>query len=490
MSMPLSGQLLRRQVIQYAPGVLLPAVMSIASSAIFTRTFDSAAYGRFSLAWSVAAIAALLLSQWLHQGVARFVPSAATGEASHRLKVGIGLAVLGVVGTSALLALPALGIAAFLLPADWRGIAAGGVALVLATSTFGPLGAVVQSEMRAQRYSAYVVATSAGRLLLSLLLVFVVARDPAALLWAQALALALALPFLWRDAGLPGPAEIARERRASWPVVRQLAGYGIPVVGFTVAGTLLDLSDRWVIQYFRGAGEVGIYAANYSLVFGTIGLVALPMLLATHPFLMRAWEGGDRAAAGRWLGLIVEWYVIAGALVVGVVGFFSRDIAMLLLGEPFRPGHRIIPVVLAGMVVWQLGMYSHKPLEFAERTGVMFRVAVGVTVLNFAGNLFVVPRFGYMGAAYTSLAAYVLYTIVVTRIGRRILPWTVRLPRLLGSLAVVGGGLLLTALARALVAPRMGYPAGLAASGVVALATVGAVVVRDALPLLRRRAPD
>ena len=486
----LSGQLLRRQVIQYAPGVLLPAIVSIATAAIFTRTFDSVSYGRFSLAWSVATVAVLLLSQWLHQGIARFVPSVAPGEATVRLKAAICLAVLGVLGVTALLAATALGVAALRLSPEWARIAAGGVAMVVATSAFGPLGAVVQSEMRASRYSAFVVATSVARLGFALLLVFAVARDPASLLWAQALALGLALPLLWRDAGLPAVAMVVGRRAEWWPTVRQMATYGVPLVGFTVAGTLLDLSDRWVIQYFRGAGEVGIYAANYSLVFGTIGLVALPMLLATHPFLMRAWESGDRAAASRWLGKIVEWYVIAGALVVGVIGFYSRDIATLVLGAPFRPGHRIIPVVLAGMIVWQLGMYSHKPLEFTGRTSVMFQVAVGVTLLNLLGNLLVVPRFGYMGAAYTSLGAYVLYTVIVTRIGRRILPWTVRAGRVAASLLLVAGGLLLMSLVRTLVDRRYGAAAGLAASGIVALATVSAVIVRDALPLLRPARPS
>ncbi|WP_277997842.1 hypothetical protein [Neomoorella glycerini] len=27
-----------------------------------------------------------------------------------------------------------------------------------------------------------------------------------------------------------------------------------------------------------------------------------------------------------------------------------------------------MPVVIAGIVTWQLGMYAYKPLEFAERT--------------------------------------------------------------------------------------------------------------------------
>jgi O-antigen/teichoic acid export membrane protein len=482
---PLSGGLLRRQVVQYAPAVLLPALVSIVSAAVFTRVFDSAEYGRFSLASSVAAVAVLLLSQWLHQGVARFVPSVGDDpDAAHRLKSAVTLALVLVAGTT-LLAGAAVSVgAAVLLPSPWPRHVLAATAFVAASVLFGPVGAVIQSEMRARRYSAYVATAAVLRLLFSVGIVFGIARDPSALLWAQAAALAVVLPLLWRDAMLPRLRETLRRRREWFPEVRSIAAYGFPVVGFTVSATLLDLSDRWVIQYFHGEGAVGIYAANYSLVFGTIGLVALPMLLATHPFLMRAWESGDRAAAGRWLGRIVEWYLVAGTLLVGTVGLYASDIANVMLGPAFRPGHRIIPVVLAGMIVWQLGMYSHKPLEFTRRTGVMFALCVAVTLANFLANLAVVPRLGYMGAAWTSLAAYAAYTVVVTIIGRRILPWRVRWGSTLGSLALTAAGLGAAALVRGAVSERFGYLPALGASALVCALVAAAVLGRELLPLL------
>jgi O-antigen/teichoic acid export membrane protein len=292
------------------------------------------------------------------------------------------------------------------------------------------------------------------------------------------------VPMLWRDTRLPTAREILRDWQESLPELRRLAAYGFPVVGWAVAANVLDASDRWIIQFVRGSAEVGVYGANYSLVINTVGLIALPMGLAAHPFLMRAWSAGDRATAATWLGRIVEWYLIAGSLAVAIVGYFSRDIATLLLGPDFRPGYRIIPVVLAGMVVWQLGMYSHKPLEFTERTRLMLALCVGAAVVNVGLNLVIVPHYGYMGAAYTTLFTFALYTAAATRIGWVVLPWRPRWRRVLLAFALTATGLALTTVVRTLVASSFGYAAGLGAGLLVAAATTGVVVGREVQPVL------
>jgi O-antigen/teichoic acid export membrane protein len=480
----LSGKLLRQQVAQYAPGVLVPAVVGIASSATFTRMFATEEYGRFALAWSGVGLLVLLVSQWLQQGIARYLPAVPAGAPAIRLKRATGL---GMVLVGAIVSIVALGMVValpLLLSTSWSHIILAAAAVTVLSVLFVPLSVVLQAEMRARRYSSYLALSSVLRLVFALVLVFGVARDPACLMWAQCGALAVLTPMLWRDARLPAGREILRDWRESLPELRRLAAYGFPVVGWTVAANILDASDRWIIQFVRGSGEVGVYGANYSLVVSTVGLIALPMGLAAHPFLMRSWSAGDREAASKWLGRIVEWYLIAGSLAVAIVGYFSRDIATLLLGPDFRAGYRIIPVVLAGMVVWQLGMYSHKPLEFTERTRLMLALCVGAALVNVALNLAIVPRYGYMGAAYTTLFTYALYTATATRIGWVLLPWRPRWRRVLLAFALTAGGLALTAAIRTLVASAFGYGAGLGAGLLVAAATAGVVVAREVEPML------
>ena len=116
---------------------------------------------------------------------------------------------------------------------------------------------------------------------------------------------------------------------------------------------------------------------------------------------------------------------------------FSSDLARWFLGPSFFEGHRIMALVVAGVAFWNLGMYVHKPFEFHERTLTLFILSFTAAALNLGLNVLLVPRFGYVGAAYATLASYLGYVLVVAIRGRRLLTWSVPWRSVLPPLAVI-----------------------------------------------------
>lgn len=103
-----------------------------------------------------------------------------------------------------------------------------------------------------------------------------------------------------------------------------------------LGGQALGIADRFVIGAFRDTREVGIYSANYTLVTMALGLLATPILMATHPIIMNAWEQSPGKNISRVIGVLSRYYLIAMVLFVTIVGVFSRGLAALLLGGEFR----------------------------------------------------------------------------------------------------------------------------------------------------------
>jgi O-antigen/teichoic acid export membrane protein len=473
-------------MLRYVPGAVAPAVVGLLFTVVFTRLLSSGEYGRYSLALSGATIAASLSSQWLVQGVNRYLPARLGQGERNRLKGSAAMALYGIV-----LLVVALGGVAWVATRlwatqPWRAVVAPAMVLSVAIALFVPLGSLLQSEMRAGRYSLYQLGLTLGRFLLSVALVLTTVRAATSLLWAGAIATLILIPPLWRDAAVPSVRWVFHRRRRLALGALRLARYGVPMTGWVVAAVLLEAGDRYVIQFARGASEVGIYSANYTLVSGAVALVTAPPLLAAQPFLMRAWGAGNPGEASRWIGIIVEWYVVMGAVLVGGVALFAEDLATLFLGPEFREGYTIIPIVLGGIVVWQLAMYAHKPLEFVGRTRLLFGLGIGVALMNLVLNLLLVPRFGYPAAAYTTLGSYAAYAALTAVAGQRFLRWRVRTGWLLGIVLSVGLGVLTASLVRSAVEARAGWAAGLAASlGIVVLLT--AWVMYRSLPVLLAR---
>jgi O-antigen/teichoic acid export membrane protein len=155
------------------------------------------------------------------------------------------------------------------------------------------------------------------------------------------------------------------------------------------------------------------------------------MLLAAHPFLMKAWSLGHRDAAGRWLGRIAGWYITAGALATAGVWLLGPELAAVFLGADFRAGSVILAPVVAGLVLWQLGMYTHKPMEFAGRTGQMFAVALAVASLKVVLNVMLLPAYGYQAAAWTTMGCFALYVAITWIIGQSTVRWRPDVRRIL-----------------------------------------------------------
>lgn len=475
------------QIARYIPGSVIPAVVGALFAVIFTRLLTAGEFGRYSLAVSSAVLVSNLTSQWLVQGANRYLPGRGGSVAATRLKGGVAL---GVVGILAALTVLGLGLAAADVAGvlqGWESVVWAGFALAVATALFNILGGVMQAQMQATRYSRYQVVAIVGRLALAVLLVYGVSASASSLLWAAGVGHLAMLPFMWRDAGIPSYRSVRRRWRRLAAVCGRLARYGVPMVGWIVAATLLDAGDRYIIQLTRGAAEVGIYAANYNLVTSGVGLAAMPVLLAAHPFLMRAWQQGDPREAARWLGTIVEWFLVAGAVLVGMVALFAEDAVMLLLGDAFYPGYRIVPIVLAGQLIWQAGLYAHKPLEFVGKTRTMLGLSACTAVLNLALNLAFVPRFGYLGAAYTTVVSYLAYTLVAAWLGRRALAWGIRWRLVASASAQSLGAVAVAAAVRAVVEPQLGYVAALLIAGMIALAA-NVWVVRRVMTVLMARA--
>lgn len=449
------------RIIQYAPGSLVPAAVGVVNSVIFTRVFGAEAYGRFSLVVGASALAAAVLSQWLQQGVGRFLPVADAAEQIQEIKAATALALIGTVAvaTAAFAGCLLLG----LRPrgSEWDPMIWPAWGLIITTALTASLATVLQAEMRAKLHSWYSIANVVTRLMLALALVFLVRRDVSSLVVASAITQGAFIPAMFRSAGLRLP----RFRDASRPRttlrIREMLAYGLPMVGYFIAASLLSVGDRYVIGAFRGAAEVGVYSANYTIVSWGVGLVTTPILLAAQPYFMLAWSRGEHSAAASWLATIVELFIAVGSLLVGGMFLFSADIARIMLGAEFRAGHHIMPIVLAGVLAWQVAMYTHKPLEFAGRTRLILVLSVAAALANIGGNLLLIPRMGYAAAAYTTLGSYILYAWATILLGKRVLPWAVGWRRVATTLLVAVIGFGATALARSWATPRIGYAPGL-----------------------------
>lgn len=213
-------------------------------------------------------------------------------------------------------------------------------------------------------------------------------------------------------------------RPADWPMVRPALALGLPVVPHLVAHWALNVVDRVAIQRTLGAAAVGLYAVGYQIAQGT-SLVASAINNAVVPSFYRAAQDGRREALGRaWTPLLYA----TGAVAAGV-SLFGEEAVALLAPPRFRATADVIPWVALGY--WLLSAYYFpvNALFYAKRVGIIPVATVAAASLNYALNLWLLPRHGLIAAAWNTAIAYGVLLLIVTVAAARVMPLPYRFAR-------------------------------------------------------------
>ena len=160
----------------------------------------------------------------------------------------------------------------------------------------------------------------------------------------------------------------------SW--FKKFASYGFAMVGWFLSSQVLNLSDRYMIEIFRGSAEVGIYSASYNLVNRSIGLLSGPLLIAAHPLIMNAWESYDKNKIRDIISLFSRYFLLIAIPITVFTIIFSRELVLIFLGNCYHEGYKIIPFVMLGFLVYNFSMYGHKGFEIVKKTGIMLKLLV------------------------------------------------------------------------------------------------------------------
>ena len=266
----------------------------------------------------------------------------------------------------------------------------------------------------------------------SLLVSAIFNMDTRLMFWSVVISHCFLLPIMWVRGGFPAPQRLALMLRSSEIRGTALAflAFGLPMTVFFLSSVLLDVGDRYVVNFFMGPGAVGVYDANYRLIAGVVVLMVAPITITLHPHLMKIAGSGDTKTVEQMIGNVIENLLLVGALTVGLTFLLHEDIARVLLGHEFRAGSVVMPAVVAGVFFFNIGTFAHKPFEIVGRTRVMLVFGVIAAAANIGLCFALIPLLGYVGAAYATLLSYLLYTVCVGYLGRRIFPWRVNLRRL------------------------------------------------------------
>jgi CelD/BcsL family acetyltransferase involved in cellulose biosynthesis/O-antigen/teichoic acid export membrane protein len=405
--------MLGRQMFGYAPSLIVPAIASFASVTFFTWQLSPEQYGQYVLAINAMSMLVGCCFYWLQSTASRLMPEAVREGRNAELFATLYSA-FAVCGVVLLLLAAAL---AFALPlGDWKIAVWFAPPLAVLRSLLNLNQAGHRNFLRIMRYNLIEMGQAIVGLGSAVMLVAVAHQGASGAAMGMMLGLAAMSLFDWRM--------LARVdfRKFDRRIFTEVLHFGLPFVVTNTLSFALSRSDSFLIQYFRGAAEVGVYGAGYAYPDRIGQYLFMAVATASFPLTVRRLEQeGVEAARDQTYANGVAILALAVPACAGLL-LINRHLAAVLIGGAFQEGAlRVMPWIAVATIL--NGIASHyfdHAFLLAKKTRLFFFTLGPAALLNFLGNLYAIPRYGYMGAAYTTLAAYAVYLLLSIVIGRRV----------------------------------------------------------------------
>ncbi len=281
---------------------------------------------------------------------------------------------------------------------------------------------------RAGLYAGLKIVNIALNIVLSYIFLVTLKKGIEGVFWAglisSVLTFILIFPFSWSELRI----------KFSGDIWMKLLRFGLPLLPAGLSAMMVQVIDRPILKFMTNDRTVGIYQANYRL--GIFMMMVVNMFdSAWRPFfLQRAANPNSRSLFARILT-----YFVAGASIIFLgITFFIAYLVMprvfggkSLIPSAYWAGLSLVPVVTLGYLFDGIYINFLAPVTLAEKSEyVAYAAALGALV-NVGTNLLWIPRWGMMGAAFATLAAYAAMAAFLFLLGRRLYPIPYEWKRLL-----------------------------------------------------------
>jgi len=388
-------------------------ILAFTTSAIVARRLGPATNGVYTIATVTAALVVQLTSLGVPPANTHFV-------ASGRFRASL------IVGNSVWLAfaLTSLVIAGACLlsvasPHDDRAVLIWTVALAApAGLTVAFFSAIALGQRRFIVYNSIQLLRYGGNLVILLILLAIFHSPLLAALTAFTTSIVVAAVVSLGAVSTAWEAVRSPDRAA----FRASITYGLQAYAANLLHLLTTRLAVFLVGIFLGAEAVGQYGVALLvaeiplLISGSAGQLIFPLVSATH----------SRVEAAELSIAIVRQSVLGVIIVAFAIWLCGQFVFPRVLGTEYRQALQTLPTLLLGVVVLSIPGVLSNDLAGRGRPDITLLAAAAALAVAVALNLVLIPRFGLIGAALSSIATHACTALVVAREFLRYAkaPWT------------------------------------------------------------------
>lgn len=193
-------------------------------------------------------------------------------------------------------------------------------------------------------------------------------------------------------------------------LLRRMFSYSWPILLLGLVGILNQSFDKMVYPLVvddleEGRRQLGIYGACVKIAM-IMAMITMAFRFAYEPIVFASTrEGGTDSEKKTYYAVATKFFLIFTLLAfLAVIAYM--DILQLLIGEGYRAGLKVVPIVMAAEIM--MGLYFNLSFwyKLIDKTiwGAWFSLAGCLVMVGI--NLWGIPQYGYMACAWAGFFGY------------------------------------------------------------------------------------
>ena len=202
---------------------------------------------------------------------------------------------------------------------------------------------------------------------------------------------------------------------------KQLLSFGFPLLWSSIAVWIFNSSDRLFLLHYKSLEDIGFYSVG-ATISQVILLINMAFQLSYGVIIFSTYSQDKDPNKMHTKETAIELYniylFISIPIAAGIV-IFSTFIIPVITTAEYLMSVYAIPFLLFSKIAAHSYEMMGQGIEFSKKTWHYLWITILTAGINISLNFIFIPKFGFIGAAFTTLISMLVYWLVKAQVSQK-----------------------------------------------------------------------
>jgi O-antigen/teichoic acid export membrane protein len=208
------------------------------------------------------------------------------------------------------------------------------------------------------------------------------------------------------------------EYRFNRDMFKKMLKFGFPLIWAELAAWVDNSSDRFFLLHYSTLKEIGYYSIGTTFS-QPILLLNMAVQMSFGVLFYKTYNEEkdiEKKESKKLASDSFNLYLVAGVTIAAFLSLFSEDLVRFITTAKYVKGAAAVPFLTFSYVAAQAYQVMGPGITLAEKTWYYTWLTIGSALLNILLNFIFIPKWGFVGAAASTLVSFVAYWLVKLKI--------------------------------------------------------------------------